>query len=250
MSGFSSTMVIFGVCGFSSLVIFRTFLTQYLAPSPEPSRKNVSPQARTSVIPSPICRSPSRTSAKNSSTRSCLTLLCRFQTSVTYLSTDYKPSPYSTIHLSGSPTVKMSVVCLSMKTLMLLSLFVNVANGCGNNTHRRISGRGTVSRDWGVTKACVERVESSSNCCYHHMRETYADPFGSDIVVKTLVMLIILVNAKISNNRSIQLSVNRSIVLYMLTFQNSNLHRFRRALGLELVHEALLISGFYPRSER
>ena len=90
---------------------------------------------------------------------------------------DYKPN--STIRLSGIPA-KPSVR-LSMKTLMLLSLFVNVANGCGSNAYRCVNSGGSVDDDAAITRACMIKVGFDSDCYCYHMAETYADPYGNDI---------------------------------------------------------------------
>ena len=92
---------------------------------------------------------------------------------------DYKQDSYSTIRRSGS-SVKPSAR-LSMKTLMLLSLFVNVASGCGSNAYRCVNEGGSVGDDWVVTRACMKKIGFDSTCYCSHMAETYADPFGSDI---------------------------------------------------------------------
>ena len=92
---------------------------------------------------------------------------------------DNKPDSCSTIRRSGS-SIKPSAR-LSMKTLMLLSLFVNVASGCGSNAYRCVKDGGSVGDDWVVTRACMIKIGFDSTCYCSHMAETYADPFGSDI---------------------------------------------------------------------
>ena len=66
---------------------------------------------------------------------------------------DNKPDPYSTIRHS----VKLSTP-LSMKNLLLLSLFADVASGCGSNAYRCVNDRGSVKDDWRVTRECMERI--------------------------------------------------------------------------------------------
>ena len=91
---------------------------------------------------------------------------------------DNKPDSF-TILRSGS-SIKPSAR-LSMKTLMLLSLFVNVASGCGSNAYRCVNEGGSVGDDWVVTRACMKEIGFDSTCYCSHMAETYADPYGSDI---------------------------------------------------------------------
>ena len=87
-----------------------------------------------------------------------------------------KPNPIRLSKSSVNPSMR-----LSMRTLILLSLFVNVANGCGNNAWRCVNARGSVEDDYVVTRACMKKVGFDSTCYCSHMAETYADPFGSDV---------------------------------------------------------------------
>ena len=87
-----------------------------------------------------------------------------------------RPNPYSTTHHSVMPSTR-----LSMKNLLLLSLFVNVASACGNNAYRCVKEGGSVAKDWEVTWECMQQVGFDATCTCYHMVETYADPSGSDI---------------------------------------------------------------------
>ena len=68
-----------------------------------------------------------------------------------------------------------------MKTLVLLSLFVNVANCCGDNAYRCVDPDGSVDGDWAVTRSCMIRLGFSDDCWCSHRAEWYADPSGADI---------------------------------------------------------------------
>lgn len=68
-----------------------------------------------------------------------------------------------------------------MKTVILLSLYISVANGCGNNAYRCVNPAGSVLQDWEVTQSCMTKVGFSDTCWCYHYAENFADPTGDNI---------------------------------------------------------------------
>ena len=175
-SGFSSTKVIFG--GYA-IFLSCPFLGLLSNPIPDFSRTKLkemgitssdSDDGRDSI--SNMSVSTTDVSEKKQSDAE-LSNSTMFIPSICSVLADYKPNPF---RFSGSSSVR-----LSMKTLMLLSLFVNVANGCGDHAYRCVSDLESISQDWAATENCMQKVGFSLECECWHRFETYAHPFGDDI---------------------------------------------------------------------
>ena len=136
----------------------------------------------TGAIPSPTCRSPSPNPSMDFSEKEQFDA----ELSVSYTAMSIpgiggvvasnRPDPYSTIRHSVKPSTR-----LSMKNLLLLSLFVNVASACGNNAYRCIKDGGTVDMDWKITVQCMNKIGFAETCTCIHRLEVYFDPYGLDI---------------------------------------------------------------------